>query len=111
MWLTALTSANKMISEISRTSIGDRTMLDALIPAENKLKDALSSGLNPINAFGEAVKAAETFAMQTIHMSGSLSFDSTNNYKVLFEHFNVLYTYVHHTYNSYLNFEQNYNLS
>lgn len=79
-------------------------MLDALIPAENKLRDALSSGLNPVNAFGEAVKAAETFAMQTVYMSGSLSIDSTNNCKVLFDCFNVLYTYVCHTYNNtYLN--------
>lgn len=82
MWLTALTSANKIISEVSGTSLGDRTMLDALISAENKLRDALNSGLSPVNAFGEAVKAAETFAMQTVHMSGS-PVDSTN-FKVLF---------------------------
>ncbi|XP_071557157.1 folliculin isoform X2 [Temnothorax nylanderi] len=73
IWLTALTSANKMMSEVSGTSIGDRTMLDALVPAENKLRDALNSGSSPVNAFGEAVKAAETFAMQTVHMSGSFS--------------------------------------
>ncbi|XP_077271845.1 uncharacterized protein LOC143902635 [Temnothorax americanus] len=78
MWLTALTSANKMMSEVSGTSIGDRTMLDALIPAENKLRDALNSGSSPVNAFGEAVKAAETFAMQTVHMSGAFSVDSAN---------------------------------
>lgn len=78
MWLTALTSANKMLSEVSETSIGNRTMLDALIPAENKLRDALNSGSSPISAFGEAVKAAETFAMQTVNMSDSRSADSTN---------------------------------
>lgn len=71
MWLTALTSANKMLSEVSGTSIGDRTMLDALISVENKLRDALNSGSNAVNAFGEAVKAAESFAMQTVHTSGS----------------------------------------
>lgn len=83
MWLTALASANKTISEVSGTSLGDRTMLDALIPAENKLRDALNSGSNPVNAFGEAVKAAETFAMQTVHMSSSHPIDSTN-FKVSF---------------------------
>ncbi|XP_011880660.1 PREDICTED: putative 3,4-dihydroxy-2-butanone kinase isoform X2 [Vollenhovia emeryi] len=76
MWLAALTSANKMISEVSGASIGDRTMLDALIPAENRLTQALNSGSNSVDAFGEAVKAAETFAMQTVHMSGTRSADS-----------------------------------
>ncbi|XP_014487172.1 PREDICTED: putative 3,4-dihydroxy-2-butanone kinase isoform X2 [Dinoponera quadriceps] len=68
MWLTALTSANQAISEVSGMSIGDRSMLDALIPAELKLKDALDLGLNPVSAFGKAVEAAETSAMQTLHM-------------------------------------------
>ncbi|KAL0108763.1 hypothetical protein PUN28_014120 [Cardiocondyla obscurior] len=75
MWLAALTSANKVISEVNKISPSDRTMLDALIPAENKLRDALNCGLNSVNAFGEAVKAAETSAMQTVYMSGSHSTD------------------------------------
>ena len=105
MWLTALTSANKMISEVGGTSIGDRTMLDALIPAENKLRDALNSGSNPINAFGEAVKTAETFAMQTVNMSGSRSVDSINCKVLLLYAKFILYTsYV------YLDSRQNYNL-
>jgi len=82
MWLTALTSANKTISEVSRISIGNQTMLGALISAENKLRDALNSSSSPVNAFGEAVKAAEIFAMQTVHMSGS-SFVSSTNHKTL----------------------------
>lgn len=77
MWLTALTSANKMISEFGGTSRSNRTMLDALISAENKLRDALNSGSSPVNAFGEAVKTAETFAMQTVNMSGSRTVNST----------------------------------
>lgn len=77
MWLTALTSANERISEITGTSIGDR-MLDALVAVENKLRVTLNCGSNPINAFGEAVKAAETFAMQTVHMSGFRSVNATN---------------------------------
>jgi len=91
MWLTALTAANKMISEISGTSIGDRTMLGALISAENKLRDALNSGLNPVNAFGEAVKAAETFAIRTVQMSGSCCIDSISC-KVFYLIVYILYT-------------------
>lgn len=68
MWLTALASANRIASEVSGISIGDRSMLDALISMELKLRDALDSGLNPVIAFGKAVEAAETSAMQTLHM-------------------------------------------
>ncbi|XP_072757656.1 folliculin [Anoplolepis gracilipes] len=78
MWLIVLTSANEVISEVSGTLIGERSMLNALIPAQHKLRDALNSGLSPINAFGEAVQAAETSAMQTVHMSKLHPIDSTN---------------------------------
>jgi len=110
MWLTALTAANKMISEISGTLIGDRAMLSALISAENKLRDALNSGLNPVNAFGEAVKAVETFAMQTVQMSGSCCIDSINcTHKVLFDC--ITYTFcIHRMYIFKLNLRQNNNL-
>lgn len=91
MWLSVLTSANERISEVSGTSIGERSMLDALIPAQHKLRDALNLGSKPIDAFGEAVKAAETSAMQTVHISGSHSVDSTIC-KVLFS-YNTFYTH------------------
>lgn len=90
MWLNVLTFANKTISEVSGTLIGERSMLNALIPAQHKLRDALNLGLNPVNAFGEAVKAAETSAMQTVHVSKSHPVDSTNC-KVLF---NMFHTYI-----------------
>lgn len=90
MWLNVLTFANKTISEVSGTLIGERSMLNALIPVQHKLRDALNLGLNPVNAFGEAVKAAETSAMQTVHMSKSHPVDSTNC-KVLF---NMFHTYI-----------------
>lgn len=89
MWLNVLTSANKTVSEVSGTLIGERSMLNALILVQNKLRDALNLGLSPIDAFGEAVKAAETSAMQTVYMSKSHSVDSTNC-KVLF---NMFYIY------------------
>lgn len=94
MWLTALTSANKMISEVDRILLGDRTLLDALIPAEYKLRDGLDAGLSPIDAFGEAVIAAESSAMQTVHMSRPCV--GSTNLKVFF--LIVIYT----TYINYL---------
>lgn len=78
MWLTALTSANERISEFSETLIDDQIILDALISVENKFRVALNCGSNSVNAFGEAVKAAETFAMQTVDTSGFRSVNSTN---------------------------------
>ncbi|XP_020290803.1 putative 3,4-dihydroxy-2-butanone kinase [Pseudomyrmex gracilis] len=67
MWLIALTSANETVAEVSGISVGDRTLLDALVPVEIKLRDALDSGSNPVDAFAEAVNAAETSAMQTVN--------------------------------------------
>ncbi|XP_070150656.1 probable dihydroxyacetone kinase isoform X2 [Polyergus mexicanus] len=79
MWLTVLTSANKMISEVSGGLIDERSMLNPLIAAEHKLKNALNLELSSTDAFGEAVRAAEeTSTMQTIHMSKSHSVGSTN---------------------------------
>lgn len=98
MWLTALTSANATISKASDASIGDRTILDALIPAEHKLKDALDSGLNPISAFGEAVQTAETSAMQTVYMLNS---QSANSGKVLLILLHVQSTQIFEDKNSY----------
>lgn len=79
MWLVALTSANRTVAEVSGISVGDRTLLDVLIPVELKLKEALDSGLNPVDAFAEAVNAAETSAMQTVN---SPIFPDSTNHKV-----------------------------
>ncbi|XP_032671436.1 putative 3,4-dihydroxy-2-butanone kinase isoform X2 [Odontomachus brunneus] len=68
MWWSALTSANQIISEATDLSVGDRSMMDALIPAELSLKDALDSGLSPVDAFRKAVEAAESSAEQTLNM-------------------------------------------
>lgn len=42
-------------------------MLDPLMSAQNMLSDALGAKMHPIQAFGEAVKAAEKCAIQTIY--------------------------------------------
>lgn len=45
-------------------------MLDALVPVERGLRNALDAGLSPVDAFGEAVDAAEASAMQTVRKPG-----------------------------------------
>ncbi|XP_046825465.1 triokinase/FMN cyclase-like [Vespa crabro] len=66
-WLNALIAGNKVISEFGKVSFGDRTMLDPLMSAQNMLSNALDAKMHPIQAFGEAVKAAEKCAIQTIY--------------------------------------------
>ncbi|KAL2736072.1 triokinase/FMN cyclase-like [Vespula maculifrons] len=66
-WLNALIAGNKVISEFGKVSFGDRTMLDPLISAQNVLSNSLDIQMHPIQAFGEAVKAAEKCAIQTVY--------------------------------------------
>ncbi|XP_012283909.1 triokinase/FMN cyclase isoform X2 [Orussus abietinus] len=72
IWLEALTSGNDAISEFGKASRGDRTMLDPLLAAQDKLCDLLSTNCHPIIAFGEAVKAAETQAIKTRRMPATV---------------------------------------
>lgn len=74
-WLTVLTRANEMLSGESSGT----TTLDALTCAEHKLRDALGSGLNPVDAFGEVVGATEAFAVQTAHRPELHSTNSTRH--------------------------------
>ncbi|XP_014611589.1 PREDICTED: triokinase/FMN cyclase-like isoform X1 [Polistes canadensis] len=66
-WLNALIAGNKVISEFGKVSFGDRTMLDPLMAAQNVLSSTLDAKMHPIQAFGEAVKAAEQCAIQTLY--------------------------------------------
>lgn len=68
MWLNALAAGNKAIMEYGQANVGDRTMLDPLLTAQDHLANALNANLHPIRAFGDAVKAAETRAIETIKM-------------------------------------------
>lgn len=65
--MNALIAGNKVISEFGKVSFGDRTMLDPLISAQNVLSNSLDIQMHPIQAFGEAVKAAEKCAIQTVY--------------------------------------------
>ncbi|XP_015191490.1 PREDICTED: triokinase/FMN cyclase-like isoform X2 [Polistes dominula] len=78
-WLNALTEGNKVISEFGQVSFGDRTMLDPLIAAQNELSSALDAKMHPIEAFGQAVKAAEKCAAQTLNVRAYRR--RTNNFK------------------------------
>lgn len=68
MWLNALVAGNKAIIEFGQANVGDRTMLDPLLRAQDHLAEALKMNLNPIKAFGDAVKAAESRIIETIKM-------------------------------------------
>ncbi|KAK2586481.1 hypothetical protein KPH14_010750 [Odynerus spinipes] len=75
-WLNALIAGNKVIAEFGKVSVGDRTMLDPLIAVQNVLSNALDAKVHPIQAFGEAVKAAENCAMQTMNIRAFCGEDS-----------------------------------
>ena len=64
-WLAALTAAIAGIEELGRAKAGDRTMLDALIPARDAL--AASSKTNPI--ITEVAQAAQLGAEATTQMT------------------------------------------
>ncbi|KAI4498142.1 hypothetical protein M0802_006628 [Mischocyttarus mexicanus] len=70
-WLNGLIAGNKVISEFGKVSVGDRTMLDPLMAAQDVLSNTLDAKMHPIQAFGEAVKAAEKCAIQTLYMRAS----------------------------------------
>ncbi|XP_043493371.1 triokinase/FMN cyclase-like isoform X1 [Polistes fuscatus] len=70
-WLNALIAGNKVIAEYGKVSFGERTMLDPLVSAEDALSSKLNAKMHPIQAFGEAVKAAEQSAIKTVHKRAS----------------------------------------
>ncbi|CAG9239723.1 Dihydroxyacetone kinase, ATP-dependent [Paraburkholderia tropica] len=67
-WAQALRGAIDAISELGGAKAGDRTMLDALIPASDAFESALKQGLDARRAWAEAVTAAEHGAQATAHM-------------------------------------------
>ncbi|XP_053995100.1 uncharacterized protein LOC128885211 [Hylaeus volcanicus] len=71
MWLNALVMANKEIGQFQLFDVGDKTMITALTTIQFYLANALNENTDPINAFGVAVKAAENFAMNTVHVQSS----------------------------------------
>lgn len=68
-WANALCGAADAISELGGAKAGDRTMLDALVPAIEAFEGGLSGGQAPAEAWAAAVSAADTGAQATAQMT------------------------------------------
>ncbi len=68
-WANALRDGADGIGELGGAAVGDRTMLDALVPAAEALTSGLHAGLSPAAALVEAVAAADRGAGATASMS------------------------------------------
>lgn len=68
-WAEALQAGAAGIGELGGASVGDRTMLDALVPAAEALMSGLRAGNAPMSAMDEAVAAAERGAEATASMT------------------------------------------
>ncbi|RFU44413.1 dihydroxyacetone kinase family protein [Paraburkholderia sp. DHOC27] len=68
-WAAALHGAAEAISELGGAKAGDRTMLDALIPAASAFESGLESGLTAAKAWEAAVNAAKSGAQATAQMA------------------------------------------
>ncbi len=64
--LVALTAAIEAIAALGRAVPGEKTMLDALVPAREAFGDAAASGLPLRDAVARAAAAADAGAMATI---------------------------------------------
>jgi dihydroxyacetone kinase len=67
-WADALLSAVASIGELGGARSGDRTMLDALVPAAATFRAALDAGTVPGDAWQQAVQAARDGASATAQM-------------------------------------------
>nr|CAB3493455.1 unnamed protein product [Digitaria exilis] len=67
-WANALQASIDAISRYGGARVGYRTMLDALIPASEILRERLEAGDNPLDAFLISSEAAITGAESTRHM-------------------------------------------
>ncbi|WP_233887284.1 dihydroxyacetone kinase family protein [Paraburkholderia flagellata] len=68
-WAAAMRGAAEAISELGGAKPGDRTMLDALVPAVDALESALRSVCPAGEAWAQAVSAAELGAKGTAQMT------------------------------------------
>ncbi len=67
-WAEALRAGASAVSDLGGAGPGDRTMLDALLPACDALDAALKAGKSPADALASAVSAAEAGARATAFM-------------------------------------------
>ena len=68
-WAAAFRSAADAISELGGAKAGDRTMLDALMPAIDAFDGGLKRRLSAAEAWAAAVSAAESGAQDTAQMT------------------------------------------
>ncbi|MGU7774906.1 dihydroxyacetone kinase family protein [Burkholderia sp. MR1-5-21] len=68
-WAAAFRSAVESIGELGGARAGDRTMLDALVPAVDAFDRALDDGLDASAVWAAAVEAAERGAQETARMT------------------------------------------
>ena len=68
-WAAAFAHAVQAIGELGGAKAGDRTMLDALLPAVSAFEDALNAGRAPGDAWAAAVAAAQQGAQETAKMT------------------------------------------
>ncbi|MEV6978441.1 DAK2 domain-containing protein, partial [Kitasatospora sp. NPDC093806] len=65
VWARALTEGAEAIAELGGAEVGDRTMLDALVPAARACEQALADGLSGAESLARAVEAAHRGADAT----------------------------------------------
>jgi dihydroxyacetone kinase len=68
-WADAFRDAVEAIGQLGGAKAGDRTMLDALVPAANAFDGALEDGKDGAAAWAAAVAAAEQGANETTNMT------------------------------------------
>jgi dihydroxyacetone kinase len=67
-WARAFSAATASVSELGGAKAGDRTMLDALLPATEAFAKGVESGLSLREAWTKAISAAELGAAATAEM-------------------------------------------
>ncbi|KAK9310259.1 hypothetical protein QLX08_000285 [Tetragonisca angustula] len=75
VWLHVLTTANKAIEPFKVSFEGDQTLLTTLTAVQIDLQNALSKNVDPIDAFGIAVKAAESFTTNVLYGQSFCEFE------------------------------------
>ncbi|XP_075490499.1 putative 3,4-dihydroxy-2-butanone kinase [Primulina tabacum] len=71
-WANALEAAIAAVSKYGGASAGYRTLLDALIPASSVLKEKLTAGEDPVDAFVVSAEAAVAGAESTKSMQAQV---------------------------------------
>ena len=64
-------SAIDGIQRRGKSKIGEKTMLDCIVPAVESLEHSISEGVNPITAIQRAIEAAKDGAENTINMAAT----------------------------------------